>query len=80
MNKLVWAYPRVEAPVLPANIRLGWKGLSVANTLAFYFSYDLWGPSRVSQYLETYLGWNLWYQNSSNRVPFLDSAGMVLDN
>ncbi len=32
------ASPRVEhlAPALPANIRLGWKGLPGTNTLAFY--------------------------------------------
>jgi hypothetical protein len=42
------AYPRVEhlkgaslgqAPALPANIRLGWKGLSRTNTLS-YFEYS----------------------------------------
>ncbi len=33
------AYPRVEhlkACSLPANIRLGWKGLPGTNTLAYY--------------------------------------------
>jgi hypothetical protein len=39
------AYPRVEhlkgssigqAPILPTNIRLSWKGLAGANTLAHY--------------------------------------------
>jgi hypothetical protein len=42
------AYPRVEnlkgsslgqAPTLPANIRLGWKGLPGTNTLAYYENY-----------------------------------------
>jgi hypothetical protein len=43
--KLFTAYPRVEhlkgaslgqAPGLPANIRLGWRGLLGTNTLAYY--------------------------------------------
>ncbi len=28
--------PRGKAPTLPANIRLGWKYVTVANTLAYY--------------------------------------------
>jgi hypothetical protein len=48
------AYPRVEA-LKPANIRLGWKGLSGTNTVAYYeltfinyghkkfFNVDTWG-------------------------------------
>jgi hypothetical protein len=45
VNTAPGAYPRVEhpigasfgkAPALPANIRLGWKGLPEMNTLAYY--------------------------------------------
>jgi hypothetical protein len=28
-----------QAPALPANIRLGWKGLTESNTLAYYKSF-----------------------------------------
>jgi hypothetical protein len=53
------AYPRVEhlkrasleyAPALPANIRLGWKGLPGTNTLAFYGRKKFYntGPKRYN--------------------------------
>jgi hypothetical protein len=35
------------APVLPANIRLGWRGLTETNALAYYENYSITDKKNV---------------------------------
>ncbi len=52
-----------QAPALPANVRLGWKIVDVANTQAYYdiatFTVKNYSTGPWSQFHKTFLGINL---------------------